>query len=98
MFYWYLWHCYFQYDFEEENFEEAKTNYKKGSAICAPDYDLVTLNIAYGLGRIEEAAENYTEAIRLLKQGLDDYQVTPQEDTQHCMWISEFLAVMVKSS
>jgi len=67
-------------DFEEKNFEAAKTNYKKGSAICAPDYDLVTLNIAYGLGRIEEAAENYTEAIRLLKQGLDDYQVTPQEE------------------
>lgn len=66
--------------YEEHRFKEAKRLYEKAFGICDYDYDLIKLNKAYSLGKIDLAAGNYDEAIKTLQKGLDDYQVTAVEE------------------
>lgn len=66
--------------FKENNFKIARNNYKKGYDVCPSEYDIVALNKAYSLGKVEVGAKNYEEAKRILQQGLDDYQVTTAEE------------------
>lgn len=66
--------------FEEKRFNDAKNIYNTAYDICPSDYDIVALNRAYTFGKIEVGAENYNEAIRILQQGLDSYQVTEVEE------------------
>ncbi|HBY68100.1 MAG TPA: hypothetical protein DEG69_10270 [Flavobacteriaceae bacterium] len=66
--------------YKEKKFETARKAYRKAYTICPSEYDLIQLNKAYAFGKIEVGAENYHEAIRILQQGLDDYQVTAVEE------------------
>lgn len=66
--------------YTENRFEEAKSNYEKGYAICPTGYDLIQLNKAYAFGKIEVGAKNYKLAIDILQKGLDDYKVTAAEE------------------
>jgi len=65
---------------EEKKFKTARNKYQKGYNICPSAYDIVALNKAYNLGKVEVGAKNYEEAKRILQQGLDDYQVTAAEE------------------
>ncbi len=64
----------------ENKFEEAKRNYEKGYSICPSDYDLMHLNKAYALGKIEVGAKNYKQGIEILQGALDEYKVTVDEE------------------
>lgn len=66
--------------YKENKFEEAREKYEKGYAVCPSDYDLMQLNKAYALGKIEVGAENYERGIEILQQGLDAYKVTAVEE------------------
>lgn len=66
--------------FEENNFKSAKEKFNKGYNVCPSNYDIIALNKAYNLGKVEQGAKNYEEAKRILQQGLDDYQVTTAEE------------------
>lgn len=66
--------------YQEKRFDEARINYEKGYAVCPSDYDLIKLNKAYALGKIEVEAKNYKKGIDILQQGLDDYKVTAAEE------------------
>ncbi|PRX38628.1 helix-turn-helix domain-containing protein [Salegentibacter salegens] len=66
--------------YEEKRFKDARQNYEKAYAVCPSEYDLMQLNKAYALGKIEVGAKNYHEAIRILQKGLDDYRVTAVEE------------------
>lgn len=66
--------------YTEKRFAEAKRLYEKSYNVCPSEYDLLALNKAYSLGKIEVGAENYEEAIKILQKGLDDYKVTTLEE------------------
>ncbi len=66
--------------YQEKRFDEARTKYEKGYSVCPSDYDLIKLNKAYALGKIEVGAKNYEKGIAILQQGLDDYKVTAAEE------------------
>ncbi|QAA82080.1 helix-turn-helix domain-containing protein [Aequorivita sp. H23M31] len=66
--------------YEEEKFDEARENYEKAYSICPSEYDLMALNKAYALGKIEVGAKNYKRGIEILQSALDDYQVTAAEE------------------
>lgn len=66
--------------YTENRFEEARINYEKGYSICPSDYDLMQLNKAYALGKIEVGAKNYKKGIEILQGGLDNYKVTAAEE------------------
>ncbi len=67
-------------DLKENNFVSSRKNFEKAYSICAVDYDLLYLNKAYSLGSVDIAAKNYPNAIRILQQALDNYQVKPEEE------------------
>ncbi len=66
--------------FEENNFKIARDRYNKGYGVCPSEYDIIALNKAYNLGKVEVGAKNHEEAKRILQQGLDDYKVTTAEE------------------
>jgi AraC-like DNA-binding protein len=66
--------------YQEKRFDEASKKYRKAYSICPSDYDLLIINKAYSLGKIELGAKNDHEAIRILQQGLDEYQVSAAEE------------------
>ena len=66
--------------FKEDRYTDATTNFTKAYDVCPSEYDLVAINRAYSLGKVAVGAENFYEAIRILQQGLDDYQVTEAEE------------------
>lgn len=66
--------------FKENNFKLAKEKFIKGYGVCPSEYDIIALNKAYNLGKVELGAKNHEEAKRILQQGLDDYQVTAAEE------------------
>jgi AraC-like DNA-binding protein len=80
--------CYMAYSYaldgeiayQEKQFNEASTKYRKAYSICPSNYALLIINKAYSLGKIELGAKNYHEAIRILQQGLDEYQVIEAEE------------------
>ena len=66
--------------YQEERYDEATKKFRKAYAICPSEYDLALINKAYAFGKIELGAKNYPEAIRILQQGLDEYQVSAAEE------------------
>lgn len=66
--------------YKEKRFKDARQNYEKAYAVCPSEYDLIQLNKAYALGKIEVGEKNYPEAIGILQKALDDYQVTAVEE------------------
>lgn len=66
--------------YKENRFDESRGNYKKAYSICPSDYDLMQLNKAYALGKIEVGAKNYARGIEILQTALDDYKVTAVEE------------------
>jgi len=64
----------------DKNWNEARKKYEQAYSICPSEYALYGLNRAYDFGKIEVDAKNYYEAIRILQQGLDDYQVSSAEE------------------
>lgn len=66
--------------YTEKRFKEAKKLYHKYFDVCPTEYDLIKINYAYLIGKIELAEGNYRLASEILQKGLDDYNVTSVEE------------------
>ncbi len=66
--------------FEEGQYKEAKKSYQHAQGLCDKDMPLFDLNMTFRYGKIENKLGNYKETIRILKKGLDDYGVKPNEE------------------
>ncbi len=58
--------------FLEKKYKEARSHYQKAEGICALEFPLYDLNMAFRYGKIEFAEKKYQGAIDILKKGLED--------------------------
>ncbi|OAB80149.1 helix-turn-helix domain-containing protein [Cochleicola gelatinilyticus] len=66
--------------YEEKRFNDAKNFFTKLYSVCPDYHNNYPISKAYSFGKIEVATKNYHEAIRILQQGLDNYQVLESEE------------------
>lgn len=77
----------------EGNYAAAKKHYTDSKDLCEIDNPLLDLNMVFRYGKIENKLGHYHETVRILKKGLDDYGVQPQEEA----YMDEYYRILAEA-
>ncbi len=65
---------------KDKKYKVARKNYTLFYDTCPVDMPIMALRRAYSFGNVEMKAGNFQEAVRIFEQGLNAYEVSPEEE------------------